>query len=128
MPTEHNTYSAEERLQDKDAEARWVANMLPEVVKVFDTARHQLEHNIAAVDLLSTADAFLALSQFDDDNALEHNGTMWHSGLMLAESGDRGVRAIGVLLQVSALAAHPDLCAVMLTRLHDRLGAALLDV
>lgn len=124
MATGESTSQDAEMLQ----EAHWVADMLPKVVEVFDRARHQFDQNITAVDLLNTAQNVLTLSQFDDDHALTTNGTMWHSGTQLAESGDPGVRAVGVLLQVSALASQPDVVAVLLQRLHDRLGGALLDV
>ncbi len=123
MPVQDNTQALPEKLR----EAKWIADLLPKIVEVFDTAARQLDTDIAAVDLLSVAESCLALSCFDDHNALARGGSMWHSGMTLAESGDRGAKAIGVSLQVRALADAPELLPVLVQRLHDRLRAALLD-
>ncbi len=122
MPAQENTQTEAEKLR----EAEWIADVLPKIVEVFDTAAHQLDTSIEAVDLLSIAESCLALSCFDDDKVLPKQGSMWQSGMTLAESGDRGAKAIGVLLQVRALADAPEVLPVLVQRLHDRLRAALL--
>ncbi len=66
MPVQDNTQDLSEKLR----EAEWIADLLPKIVEVFDTASHQLDTSIAAVDLLSIAESCLALSCFDDDTAL----------------------------------------------------------
>jgi len=111
-----------ERMTDEE-----VSTLLPRLVAQADRFHQQAEHDVALQDLLSQVDALIAGATYfamDELHALAP--AVVAGALDFEHSKSRGFVAMGRLMQLQLLVAHPDVIQTAVVRAERALAQALL--